>query len=298
MKKIICFLSFVILLFGCQQRESIPELNDYYLSITKSSEDEYGVYFQNVSFDFETLKTVESESVERNSQYPLIVYDQKYNRYIYSAKDENTNDDQVYVYDLNTKKETHIDMEIWGVNYIIVRDNDYIVVAVKNNTQLLSLFSIDKETLSCKEISFPNDIHDDMSIWQVAYIPQNDGLILQAYSISEEWKIRDQWNTEVHDANVDLLVPFYHYLYTDSQFEYLFSLEMPQSLGVLSNGKDILVAQNSVNDEDDKVIRYNIENKEMTTEEHAKTLNLGFYLDDEGRYVYAIGDNLHKYDTE
>ena len=297
MKKFIYLLGIISLLFGCQsQTVTIPELSDYYLSITKSSGNKNKVYYQNVSYDFEKMKTSESENIERTSQYPIFVYDQKYNRYIYSSKDESV-DDHIYVYDVKSNKEIHLDLGIWGINYILIRDNDYIVVAVKNKTQVLSLYSIDKETLSFKEIELPKDIHDDMSIWQVAYIPQTDGLVLQTYSIDEEWTTRDEWNSQIHDYTDDMEVPYYHYLYTDKGFEFLFKLDIPQSDGILSNGKDILVEVFYEDDNKKHVIRYNIENDNIEKEQYLKSLNLGFYLDDEGRYIYALGDNIHKYDT-
>lgn len=297
MKKFIYLLSIISLLFGCQRQEvNINELNDYYLSLTKSSEKENKVYFQNVSFDFQNMKGVESDEVDRDSQYPLFVYDKDNNRYLYSSKDE-SGDDHIYVYDLNSNKEIHLDLGIWGVNYILIRENDYIVVAAKNETEILAMYSIDKNTLDFKEIELPKDIHDDMSIWQIAYIPQNDGLILQTFSVNEEWQVRDKWNNETHEYTDEMLTPYYHYSYTDSEFKYLFKLDMPQSDGILSNGKDVLVALNYINDKDKCVIRYNLENGELTTEKYAKSLYLGFYLDNEGRYVYAIGDKIHKYDT-
>lgn len=297
MEKIFKFICCCILLCGCQKKvDNIPELSDYYLSLTKSSEKGNKVYFQNVSFDFENMNTIESKNIERDSQYPLLVFDKENNKYLYSAKTEE-GDDHLYIYDVGEENETHIDLDIWGINYILIRENDYIIVAVKNETEVLSLFSIDKETYSFKEIEIPKDIHEDMSVWQVAYIPQNDGLILQTYSIEEEYKIRDEWNSQEHDYTEDMKVPYYHYLLTDEGFEFLFELKMPQSDGILSNGKDVLVEVFYENDNEKHVIRYNIENESMEKEKYAKSLKLGFYLDNEGRYVYAIGNNIHKYDT-
>lgn len=297
MKKMMYVLFTLTLICGCQDEQIlIPELNDYYLSTTKSSEIDNKVYFQNVSFDFENFTTLKSDNIERNSQYPLFIYDSEYHRYLYSTKNEN-NEDNIFIYDINSKKEMNIDLEIWGVNYILVRKDDYIIVAVKNNTQTFAMYSVDKKTLEFIEIELPKDILDDLSVWQIAYIPQNDGLILQTYSINEEWQVRDQWNNETHDYRDDLLTPYYHYLYTDSKFEYLFKLDMPQSDGLLSNGKEVLVALNYINDNDKCVIRYNLDSKELTTEKYISSLNSVFYLDNNGRYIYVIGYNIHKYDT-
>ena len=297
MKKLICLFNIISILFGCHnQTNYISELSDYYISITKSSEQGNKVMYQNVSYDFETLKSTESENVERSSAYPIFVFDQKYNRYIYSSKDESGND-HIYIYDIESNTETHLDLGIWGVNYILIRENDYIVVAVKNKTQILTMYSIDKLTFDFKEIELPTDIHNDMSVWQAFYIPQTDGLIIQTYSVDEEWILRDEWNTQNHAYLEDMEIPYYHYLYTDQGFEFLFKLDMPQSDGILSNGHDVLVALNYINKDDQCVVRYNLESEEISTEEYAKSLNLGFYLDNEGRYVYALGDNIHKYDT-
>lgn len=296
MKKMKYLMLVVLLLCGCQKPVN-NELADYYISLTKSSSDGENVYFQNVAFDFANNETTQSEVMIRNSQYPLIVYDQKYDRYIYSAKYEG--DDHIYIYDADTQEEKHLDLGIWGVNYILIRNNDYIVVGVKNETRIFTLYSIDKETFEYKELALPKDIHDDISAWQVVYIPQNNGLIIQAYGENEDSLIMDEWNSmDWTERPSDLVVPYYHYLYTDEKgFEYLFQFDMPQSIGLLSNGKDVLVAANFGHYDKKCVIRYNIESKELTTEDKLKRLNAGIYLDNEGRYIYAIGKKMYKYDT-
>ena len=43
-----------------------------------------------------------------------------------------------------------------------------------------------------------------------------------------------------------------------------------------------------INKDKKHVIRYNLESKEMTTEEHIKTLNSGFYLSDDGKYTGRV----------
>ena len=71
-----------------------------------------------------------------------------------------------------------------------------------------------------------------MSVWQVAYVPETDGLVLQTYSESEEYTLRDKWNSaENHSEGKELEIPFYYYQYENGKVKYLFEQKMPQSNG-------------------------------------------------------------------
>lgn len=296
MKKILCIIVCLFSLVACAHEKGESELYDYYISMTKSSQKGDVVYFKNVSFDFETKETVETDEIVRNSQYPLMVYDQKYNRYLYTKKDDSGYDDHIYIYDVIKDEEIHIDMDIWGANYIIIRENDYAVIGVKDWTHQLSLFLINKDTFEFEEIAIEYNGIVDLSVWQASYVPQTNDLILQAYSVSDSYERLDAWNNEEIHKDYDLFQNYYYFIYTDEGIEFLFELESPQGDGIISNGKDILVYAPCKEDQSKKVFRYNIETKEMKHEEHLQTLKSGFLLDEEGRYIYCIGDNIHKYD--
>ena len=223
------------------QKDYEKELSNYYLSMTSSRQFDDKISVENQVYDFKNKKLTTNNKYELSAQYSLAVYDDKEHTVLYSAKDSNNND-QVYIYDDDTKKTVQLTDFLWGINYIIPRSEDYIVVGAKRKTHILSLWSIDRKTHDVKQIEIPNDKFDDMYAWQVAYIPQTNDLIIQATSDSLEYELMDKWNnSQSGNEDKDLNIPFYHYIYHNNKMEYLFTQEMPQSDGLISNGKQILV---------------------------------------------------------
>lgn len=288
-----------LLLSGCFNSDSSKELNNYYISMTKSGQHGENVYFQNNTFDFETGNLEESEVKSRTSQYPVVIFDKEYNRYIYSAKEKRGYDDHIFVFDNKSNEEIHIDLGIWGVNYILSREKDYIVVGVKNKTHRFGLFSIDKKTLKSTELKLPTDFAKDLSVWQVAYVPQTDELILQVESESDSYERIDKWNKDDDREVSEPWCMYYHYLMkNDNTFEFLFEMEMACSLGIISNGKDVLIERFSNYEDLKGVYRFNIENKKLEKEENVENLDRSFYLDNEGRYLYELGNKIMQIDTQ
>lgn len=296
MKKHIILCLIIFLLCACSfQRDYYKELSNYYLSLTSSTQiNENHVSVENQVYDFQRRKMTIHDNYQLTAQYSLAVYDYKEKAILYSAKDSNNND-QVYLYDNKTKKTTQLTENFWGVNYIIPRTNDYIVVGVKLNTHILSLWSIDKKTHNIKQIKISDSTHDDMSIWQVAYIPQTNDLIIQAASNSEEYKILNEWNMQDEHGSQDINVPYYHYLYHDEKIKYLFTENMPQSQGLICNGKKVLVSVDS-KDNGNSLIQYDLNTKKKETLENVTGLSRVFYLDDDGQYLYAFLDGIVRKD--
>lgn len=286
-KAIILCLSFFLLCACTIQSDYEKELSKYYLSLTSSSQiDENTVGVENQIFDFENKKQTTHEKYQLTAQYSLAVYDDKEHAILYSAKDQN-NDDQVYFYDVKTKKTTQLTDFLWGINYIIPRDEDYIVVGAKQKTHILALWSIHKKTHTIKQIEIPHDKYNDMYAWQVAYIPQTNDLVIQATSDSLEYELMDKWNSQDEHEGEDLNIPFLHYIYRDNKMEYLFTIEMPKGNGLVSNGKQILVAIQS-QDHGNQLISYDLETKKQTKLEKVTGLGRVFYLDNKGEYLYAF----------
>lgn len=299
MKKYL-FLGFslmLVLLSGCKSQGGKDELSNYYLSLTSSEqvkEDEVSVV--NQVYDFETDSTKTSEPYTLTSQYSLAVYDQKDNAILYTVKDSGGKNDQVFKYDIKSKKTEQLTDFLWGINYIIPRENDYIVVGVPFESKILSLYSIDRKTKKAEHIAIPDEKHDDMSVWQVAYIPQTGDVVIQTYSDSEQYKLTDKWNSSSEDhQGKDLIIPFYHYIYRDHKVKYLFEEDMPQSFGLVSNGKQILIAINS-QENGDSLLKYDLEQSKLEKVEKVNGLGRVFYLDNASQYLYAFNNGIVRKD--
>lgn len=289
-------LIYVVLLFvlcGCQSNTKNNELSDYYLSMTSSSQvSDTEILVENQIYDFEEDVSISHDKFTLTAQYSLAVYDKKDNAILYSAKDASGEDDQVFLYDIETKQTKQLTNNLWGINYIIPRDNDYLVVGVPFKSHILCLWTIDRNTKKVSQVEIPNNDHDDMSVWQIAYIPQTNDVVIQAYSDSEQYEISHKWNSiEEHEESEELSVPYYHYIYKDGEAKYLFTKIMPQSDGLVSNGKDVLIAVNSkVNG--DYLMKYNLDNNKLETLKNISGLGRVFYLDTAGEYVYAFKNGV------
>ena len=300
MKKItiLCIFS-LLLLCACDLKKDYErELSNYYLSLTSSNGiNDDTVSVENQTYDFESKKMTDHKfDFKLTTQYSLAVYDARDHAVLYSAKDSN-NDDQVYLYNINTKETSQLTNHLWGINYIIPRDDDYIVVGAKKKTHILALWSIDKKTHSVKQIEIPDEKYNDMYAWQVAYIPQTNDLVIQATSDSLEYELMDKFNSEDEHKNEDLAIPYSHYIYHDDKMEYLFTQEMPQSEGLVSNGEQVLVAIQSKN-QGKQLISYDIKTKEKKILENVSGLGRVFYFDNKGQYLYAFNNGVVRKDVK
>lgn len=287
-----------IMLMGCKASETKSELSDYYLSLTSSSRiNENEISVENHIYDFETNKmNTENYKMNLTAKYSLAVYDDKGKAVLYSAKDVNGND-EVYRYDLKTKKSEQLTDNLWGINYIEPREKDYIVVGVPqipHDSKVLMLWSIDRNTKEVRNIEIPHDKYKDISVWQVAYVPETDGLILQTYSDSEAYELQDKWNSmEEHPKDKELTNPFYYYQYVNGEMKYLFEKDMPQSMGIVANRNDILFAVQS-EIEGNNVFRYNIKDNKVDKMKSLETLEKVFYLDEKSENVYRFNGKIGK----
>ena len=130
-KQILLLTVTALMLTGCQTSEKKSELTDYRL-ITSNADrlNENQIVVENNTYDFEKDKMNSSKyKIDLATQFNFAVVDDKGKAVLYSAKDEKGND-EVYRYDLETKKTEQLTDNLWGINSIIPRENDYIVVGV------------------------------------------------------------------------------------------------------------------------------------------------------------------------
>lgn len=301
-KQILLFTLTALVLTGCQTSEKKTELENYRLVTSNASRlNENQIVVENNTYDFGKDKMNSAKyKIDSTAQLNFAVVDDKGKAVLYSAKDEKGND-EVYRYDLETKEVEQLTDNLWGISYIIPRENDYIVVGVPqtpNDSKVFMLWSIDRNTKEVKRIELSNDKHKDISVWQAAYIPETDGLILQTYSESEEYALRDKWNNiENHSERTELETPFYYYQYENGKVKYLFEKNMPQSNGLVANKNDVLFGvQSDVNG--DCVYRYNLKEEKEEKVKGLQRLDKAFYLDKESNYLYKFNGKIGKVDLK
>lgn len=301
-KQILLLTVTALMLTGCQTSEKKSELTDYRLVTSNAGRlNENQIVVENNTYDFEKDKMNSAKyKIDLATQFNFAVVDDKGKAVLYSAKDEKGND-EVYRYDLETKKTEQLTDNLWGINSIIPRENDYIVTGVPqtpDNSKEFMLWSVDRGTNKIKQIEIPHDKHKDMSVWQVVYVPETDGLVLQTYSESEEYTLRDKWNSmENHSEGEELEIPFYYYQYENGKVKYLFEQKMPQSNGLVANKNDILFGvQSDVNG--DSVYRYNLKEDKTEKVKGLERLDKVFYLDEASEYLYKFNGKIGKVDLK
>lgn len=296
LKRVIGACMALSLLCACSPQNELSQYHFTNLSYAYMGEKQF--FAETCVYDFESDKTTTKDKyfldIEGRDEYPIGAYDSKENTIIYSAKDKQDNN-QVYVYDIQSKNTTQLTNESLEITNIIPRNNDYIVIGSnKKENDLLSLYSIDKKTHDVKqiEVTDPDGKYDDLSVWQIGYVPQTDGIIIQAASNSEEYKLTDEWNKQEEHETKDINIPFYHYYYHDGQLDYLFTKEMPKANGkLISNGKEVLVGVIS-DDNGMYTIKYDIENQKQEEIGTVADLSRAFYLDDDGQYLYTFESQM------
>lgn len=301
-KQILLLTMTALMLTGCQTSEKKSELTDYRLVTSNAGRlNENQIVVENNTYDFEKDKMNSAKyKIDLATQFNFAVVDDKGKAVLYSAKDEKGND-EVYRYDLETKKTEQLTDNLWGINSIIPRENDYIVTGVPqtpDNSKEFMLWSVERGTNKIKQIEIPHDKHKDMSVWQVAYVSETDGLVLQTYSESEEYTLRDKWNSmENHSEGEELEIPFYYYQYENGKVKYLFEQKMPQSNGLVANKNNILFGvQSDVNG--DSVYRYNLKEDKTEKVKGLERLDKVFYLDEASEYLYKFNGKIGKVDLK
>lgn len=292
----------LVMASGFKPYDSKEELSDYYLSQTSAAFLDGGqMLVKGQKSDFETNSSKATEEycfTEKVSGHTVTVYDPKDNAILYTVQGVDGYHTQIVKYDVESQKTEQFVDYAWGIHRIIPRENDYVIVGISLESNALSLYSIDRETKEITGVPMPDDKHDDLSVWQASYIPQTGDIVIQAYSESEQNKLTDEWNNlSEEEKQKDLVIPFYHYIYRDNRVEYLFEKDMPQSNGLISNGKEVLVGVQSY-EQGESVLRYDMRQSELKEVEHIKNLDGAFYLDNAGRYVYTNEEYVVRKDVD
>ena len=272
--------------------------NGYVMSFTASYANGNELLIENLSYDFSTREMSKQTKFEVELpdaiQRTYSVYDEKGKAVIYVTMDEEGNE-QVYLYDINTKKQILLVDSLTDIHHIIPRKNDYIINAVNTKTQEPILLAVDKQTYDLHRIEIPDDKYDDMYAWQIFYIPQTDELVIQATSNLLGLEIQNEWNSVSQHKTEEIYIPYSHYLYHDDEIQYLFTEEMPPNTGLVSNGKQVLVRVKSKAN-GDQLICYDINSGEKKVSDNMHNLDNILYVDDYCNYMYAFDNGIIKED--
>ncbi len=147
-----------------------------YLSITYTKYNdqkgpENGMTVGLVKYDIDKKISTEMMSMNYSSQYPLGVISMRDNKIYYTAGSKlAAGNDELFSYDIATKKSVQLTEGLFAINYILPRDKDIIIVGVKRGTSAIRLIRYDKQL---KKI-FYNNLNDDDTCVEYAGIDTAD----------------------------------------------------------------------------------------------------------------------------
>lgn len=196
-KKIIVIISLLILIAA----EAIYLLiigsgaadNLFFLALTEgdSSKKEFKSTVCALNTQTGSLKPL--NELEQNSQNPIVFYRQNDNKIYYTNKsDEKEGADQLYEYDLNTKKKVRLTKELFGVSYIgsMTKDRLFITAAREGENAVLPFYyDIKKRKLVSMAWS------KDFSINAVRMNPENEEIFISGYSSEKDYSMMEDFNS-------------------------------------------------------------------------------------------------------
>lgn len=183
---VIFFVSIIIyLLIPKSTKKANPYLSISYTTYDNKIDPRSGMTTNIILYDIKDGKLKKIDRIDYTSQYPLGVYSRKDNKIYYSAYNEKTRGDDLFSFDLKTKKAEQLTDSLFAINEIVPRQNDIVMVAVKLNTRVLRLVTYNKST---KKISYENLQDDDTETWSVGVnINNNKVLYTSTYSQNESY---------------------------------------------------------------------------------------------------------------
>lgn len=138
-QKIYAIVSILFLLLGCTHTE---DMSEYYISYTLTKREGENTIIEVHCYDFANETDEVILEIPYTTQYPLASYDKANAKVYYTFK---VNDgDQVFEYDVNTKKHTQLTDSLFAVNYLIPCKSSLFIAAIpkdsKNHTQQLFMY--------------------------------------------------------------------------------------------------------------------------------------------------------------
>ncbi|WP_226002332.1 hypothetical protein [Paenibacillus sp. BJ-4] len=126
-----------------------------------------GMVMRVMTYDLNSKKLTKLADVPYTSQYPLSVVSLPDHKIYYSA-DVDDKGDQLFSYDLNTKKTEQLTDNLFAINDIVptTPDGSLVLVAVKKGERTLKTIFYNKTAHAMK---FMHDENQDEQTWSIAY---------------------------------------------------------------------------------------------------------------------------------
>ncbi|MDP1513414.1 hypothetical protein Q8I65_25130 [Paenibacillus ottowii] len=143
-----------------------------------------GMVMRVMTYDLSSKKMTKLADVPYTSQYPLSVVSLPDHKIYYSA-DVGNKGDQLFSYDLNTKKNEQLTDNLFAINDIVptTPDGPLVLVAVKKGERILKTMFYNKET---RTMQVMHDENQDEHTWSITYNPAKKAIYNSQYSDKEQ----------------------------------------------------------------------------------------------------------------
>ncbi|WP_274481674.1 hypothetical protein [Paenibacillus polymyxa] len=143
-----------------------------------------GMVMRVMTYDLSSKKMTKLADIPYTSQYPLSVVSFSDHKIYYSA-DVGDKGDQLFSYDLNTKKNEQLTDNLFAINDIVptTPDGPLVLVAVKKGERILKTMFYNKET---RTMQVMHDENQDEHTWSITYNPAKKAIYNSQYSDKEQ----------------------------------------------------------------------------------------------------------------
>ena len=282
--KTLLLLGICFCLTSCEHVEK-----EAYFSFTLTCEDQNGIHSEVYHFGLIDEGISKITDIPYTSQYPLTVYDKQNNFVYYSAKDETGKADQMFYYDVETKKSRKLTKDFFAINYIIPYDAKIFIAGVVKGSEYIAVrpFLYDIETETLQDLTWDEDLH--LSV--INFDPLNREFILSGYSASDDSKRIQNQDHIAYKPGLNTVIKF-----KDDDHSILYETDGVEIQSAVSNQGKYYIS------EDHNTI-YKIEGSKKSKELLSGDAMIYFesvvHITEDERYIYYFnGSGLYKYDTE
>ncbi|MNW29538.1 hypothetical protein D3C74_63950 [compost metagenome] len=148
-----------------------------------------GMVMRVMTYDLSSKKMTKLADVPYTSQYPLSVVSLPDHKIYYSA-DVDDKGDQLFSYDLNSKKTEQLSDNLFAINRIVptTPEGPLVLAAVKKGERTLKTIFYNKSTHT---MQFLHDENQDMNTWSVSYNSSKSATYISQFSENGRDKQRD-----------------------------------------------------------------------------------------------------------
>ncbi len=284
-KTILCFC-LSILLCACSPNEK--DTNNYLsLTFTHVTDQENQFQMENYCYDLKTNDVKKMASFKYKAQYPLTYYDRANQKVYYTQRIGDSHNDEIHVYDCQTKTSKQISNGIFAVNSIFKVAKDKLAVVAVKDELVLRLFTIDTKKYTVEPMQIDGLDRKDFSIRAQYYNPQENVLTFGGYLASKEEKMLDDYNNELIDK-YEYECPIYQYSFETKELKKILTETSGEITGLVASKDAIYYKVHDFINRNKKTIKYDVNSHKSQDIKELSNVYRLISIDNEDEEIYFV----------